>query len=208
MNYKTQTSCKISEKRSFPHREAERQPIERTKRGGGKSAIASIKNVDQLGFVFQDVEPPTIKSIFREELEILETQSVYSGHGRRVTFHKIRERKGPSLGVIQPKHPHERHFPAPNFEDRTQEDTLAKKSDGPAEDGIGEMCTNSTKKRRKQKDTMQHGDPRAHRRSRSVQWGLQFQCGASANCIFITGLVARKVHAETSKKNNLNKIEA
>ena len=184
MNYKTQTSCKISEKRSFPHREAERQPIERTKRGGGKSAIASIKNVDQLGFVFQDVEPPTIKSIFREELEILETQSVYSGHGRRVTFHKIRERKGPSLGVIQPKHPHERHFPAPNFEDRTQEDTLAKKSDGPAEDGIGEMCTNSketwTKPEQQSSRLRRFGVLRCHPKENQRKGNLAWILGPSA----------------------------
>ena len=34
--------------------------------------------------------------------------------------------KGPSLGVIQPSNPQERSFFAPKFDDRTQEDTLAK----------------------------------------------------------------------------------
>ena len=37
---------------------------------------------------------------------------------------KIRERKGPSRGVIQKFEPHERNLCAPRFEERTQDETL------------------------------------------------------------------------------------
>ena len=37
---------------------------------------------------------------------------------------KIRERKDPSLGVIQKCEPHERNWCAPRFEERTPDDTL------------------------------------------------------------------------------------
>ena len=42
----------------------------------------------------------------------------------RCFLKEIRERKGPSLGVIQPGRPHERNPYAPKFENRSQEETL------------------------------------------------------------------------------------
>ena len=52
------------------------------------------------------------------------------GPNRRVQFSKatlrhsnIRKSKGPSLGVIQVKNPHQRSPYAPKFEDRSQEET-------------------------------------------------------------------------------------
>ena len=45
---------------------------------------------------------------------------------------KFLERKGPSQEVTQSSYHHERSFFAPKLEDRIVEDTLTKKSDGPA----------------------------------------------------------------------------
>ena len=55
-----------------------------------------------------------------------------------------------------------------------------------------------------QEDTMQQGEIRAHGRSRSIEWGFQFQVWhVSQLPLFITELVAKIFYAETSKKRNL-----
>ena len=70
------------------------------KKFGDKSAVALLKDVRQLGCVFQDTVPP-------ESLSILRKSTKVSGSIRRVRFTKaaqrhanIRENKGPSLGKI------------------------------------------------------------------------------------------------------------
>ena len=77
----------------------------------------------QLGCVSQDAEPPASSSILRNGTKVL-------GPVRRVQFSKgtqrhanIRENKGPSLGKIQVKLPHQRSPCAMKFENTSQEET-------------------------------------------------------------------------------------
>ena len=65
-NYKSQSGCKFGEKCSFACKEADRQPNERPKKGGGRGSVTLFKNAKQLGCLFQDVQPPKSKSILRK----------------------------------------------------------------------------------------------------------------------------------------------
>ena len=105
--HKSESGCKFGNKCSFPHRNVEEQPNKKPKEGGDKNAVAILKDVRQLGCVFQDTEPPESSSILRKGTKIL-------GPIRRVQFTRsaqrhadIRENKGPSLGKIQVKIPHQ-----------------------------------------------------------------------------------------------------
>ena len=62
-NYISPSGCKFGEKSSFLHREADRQPNRRPKKGGGKGCVALLKNAKQLGCTFQDIGPPKFKSV-------------------------------------------------------------------------------------------------------------------------------------------------
>ena len=82
-------------------------PAKKTKKDGERSAVALLKDARQLLCVFKDIEPPECSSTLRKSTKVL-------GPTRRVQFSKatlrhanIRESKGPSLGVIQIKHPQE-----------------------------------------------------------------------------------------------------
>ena len=108
--------------RVHTHRQVEGQPSKKPKKDGDKSAAAILKDVRQLGCVFQDTEPPESLSILRKSTKVLRPI-------RRVRFTKatqqnanIRENKGPSLGKIQVKIPHQRSLFAMKFEDRSQEE--------------------------------------------------------------------------------------
>ena len=99
------------------------QPNKRPKKGGDKSAVATVKSVRQLGCVSQDAEPPESVTISRKGTKVL-------GPIRRVRFTRaalreanIRESKGPSLKKIQVKSSHQRSPYAVKFEDRSQEET-------------------------------------------------------------------------------------
>ena len=92
-------------------------PTKRLKKGGDKSALAILKDERQLGCVLQDTEPPQSSSMLRKSPEVL-------GPIRRVRFTKatqrdakIRENKGPPLGKIQVKIPHQQ-----SLEDRSPEE--------------------------------------------------------------------------------------
>ena len=79
--YKSENGCRFGEKCSYSHREVEEQPSKRSKKNGGKCAVAMLKktehhqrtgrpvmnayssNTRQLGCVFQDMEPPKSSSI-------------------------------------------------------------------------------------------------------------------------------------------------
>ena len=96
--------------------------IKSRKRVVTKNAVAILKDVRQLGCVFQDTEPLESLTILRKGPKIL-------GPIRRVRFTKaaqrhahIREHKGPSLNKIQVKVPHQRSPYAMKFEDRSQEE--------------------------------------------------------------------------------------
>ena len=88
----------------------------KTRKNGDKSAVAFLKDALQLGCVSQDVEPPESSSILRKSARVLAPT-------RRVRHANIRESKGPSLGVIQIKNPHQGSPYAPKFEDRPQKET-------------------------------------------------------------------------------------
>ena len=115
----------------FMHRQVEINPAKNRKQDGDKSAVAILKDARQLGCVFQDIEPPKSSSILRKSRKVF-------GSNRRVQFSKatlrhanIRENKGPLLGKIQVKVPHQSSPYAPKFEDRSQKETG--RSDVPAE---------------------------------------------------------------------------
>ena len=122
---KTASGCNFGEKCVLRHTEVDSQHSEKPKKSGGKGSVASsLKNSKESGCVLQDVEPPKSKSILRKSPKFLGSKrSVQFSKGtpRHVTS---RERKGPSQGVIEKCEPHERSPYAPQFEDRTQEETL------------------------------------------------------------------------------------
>ena len=83
-----------------------------------------MKKSKHLGCVFQDTEPPKSKSILRKSTKSLGSdRSVHFSKGT-LHFVTIRERKGPSQGVIQNCETQERNPCAPKLEDGTQEETL------------------------------------------------------------------------------------
>ena len=101
----------------------EEQPNKKPKKGDDKSAVDIVKSVRQLSCVSQDIEPPELAAILRKGTEVL-------GPIRRVLFIRaalrqanIRENKGPSLGKIQVKIPHQRSPYAMKFEDRSSRGT-------------------------------------------------------------------------------------
>ena len=72
---------------------------------------------------FEDAEPPKSKSNLRKGANPLRpSRRVRFAYDALRSVTKL-ERK-PFLGVMVPTHPRERHFVAPKFEDRNQEDTL------------------------------------------------------------------------------------
>ena len=104
----------------------------KSEKNGDRSAVATLKDTRQLGYVLQELEPPKYSSILRKSTRV-------SGTIRCVKFSKvalrhanIRESKGPSLGIFCPANPHEHSPYAPKFEDRSQE-RRRDKSDVPAE---------------------------------------------------------------------------
>ena len=77
-------------------------------------------NALQLGFVFQDMEPP--KSILRKSTYMQRPIQRVKFTKASARHTKIRDQK-PSLGCICPREPHERSPNAPKCEDRSQEET-------------------------------------------------------------------------------------
>ena len=80
------------------------------------------KTCERLGCALQDTEPPQSSSILRKATRVL-------GPIRRVRFTratlihaKLREKKGPSLNILQVKLPRQRSPCALKFEDRSQEE--------------------------------------------------------------------------------------
>ena len=138
--YQSKSGCRFGERCSYAHRQVDEQPGKRSKKNGDKSAVAMLKkhepydrterpcldayssNTRQLGCVFQDMEPPKSSSILRKSSDIRKPI-------RRVKFTKAIARhadardQNPSLGMICSGEPHQRSPNAPNFEDRSQEET-------------------------------------------------------------------------------------
>ena len=122
-SYQSESGCKFGAECSFPRWKVEEQTNKRPKKGDDKSAVAFVKDVRQLGCVFQDTEPLEFSTILRKITKVL-------GTIRRVRFTRvalrqanIRENKGPSLNKIQVKSSHQRSPYTVKFEDRSQEET-------------------------------------------------------------------------------------
>ena len=132
--YKHETGCKAGDKRLFPHRKVDEQPIKKPNKSyfpkrresDDKNAVAFVKSVSQLGCVSQDSD--ALVSLGRKSRgspmqKVLEPI-------RRVRFTKStlrqassREKKDHRLEKIQVKHPHQRSPYAMKFEDRSHEET-------------------------------------------------------------------------------------
>ena len=120
-NYKSENRCIHGDKCHFRHVEAERKPSKKTKKGGVKRSVAILKESTQLGCVSRDSYPRN--SILREPGMLGSKHTVKFSKG---TWHQIdiRERKGPSRGIVQKCEPHERSPCAPKFGERSHEETL------------------------------------------------------------------------------------
>ena len=120
-NYMSETGCECGRTCFFRHVEAEEKPRKKSKKGGAKGSVASLKDSTQLVCVSQDSY--TRKSILREEGTWGSKHAVKFSKG---TWHqiKIRERKGPSDGLIQKCEPRERSLCAPKFEERSHVENL------------------------------------------------------------------------------------
>ena len=77
-NYKSETGCINGGKCFFRHVEAEGKPSIKSKKGGAKGSVATLKESAQLGSVSQDSHPG--KSSLREEGKL--------GSKHAVTFSK------------------------------------------------------------------------------------------------------------------------
>ena len=120
-NYKFKTGWTFDNTCFFRHVEAKEKPSKKSKKGGAKGSVALLKESRRLNCVSQDPHPR--KSTLREEGKLGSNRTVKFSKG---TWHqiKIRERNGPSRGIIQKCAPHERSPCAPKFEERSHEETL------------------------------------------------------------------------------------
>ena len=92
------------------------------KKNGDKSAVAMLRSTRQLGFVFQDMEPPKSSSILRKSSNIRKPIRCAQFTKAVVRHANIRD-QNPSLGMICPGDPRQRNPNPPKFEDRSQEET-------------------------------------------------------------------------------------
>ena len=120
--HKSEKGCRFGEKCSYAHRQVDEQPSIRSKKNGDKSAVAMLKITQQLGCVSQDMEPPKSSSIVRKSSNIRKPIRCVRFTKAVVRHADIREHN-PSLGMICPGDNHQRNPSAPNFEDRSQEET-------------------------------------------------------------------------------------
>ena len=87
---------------------------------GRNSSERKFSDARQLGCVFQDMTPP--KSILRKSIDMSKPIQHVKFKKAIARHTKIRE-QNPSFGYNCPGEPHERNPNAPNFEDRSQEET-------------------------------------------------------------------------------------
>ena len=120
--YKTENGCRFGEKCSYAHRQVEERPSKRLKKNGDKSAVAMLKSTRQLGCVFHHMEPPKSSSILRKSADIRKPIRCVK-FTKTVARHTNIRDQNPSLGMICPGDPHQRNPNAPNFEDRSPEET-------------------------------------------------------------------------------------
>ena len=103
LKYKSEKGCVHDDKCHFRHVEAEGKPDKKSKKGGAKGSVAFLKESTQLSCVSQDSCPR--KSFLREPGKL---GSKHAVNFSKSMWHqiKIRERKGPSRGIIQKCAPH------------------------------------------------------------------------------------------------------
>ena len=120
LNHKSESGCTYGDKCNFLHPEAVGQPSKMSEKGGAKGSVALLKETIHLGVSH---DSPQRKSILRENEKLGSNHTVKFSKVtvRRV---KLREKMGPSQGIIQKCEPQERNPWAPKFEERTQDETL------------------------------------------------------------------------------------
>ena len=121
LNYQSESRCKYGDKCRFRHTEVDGQPSGKVEEKWCQVSGASLKESLQLGCVSQDSN--SRRCILRKGCNMGSNHTVKVSTG---TWHhiKIRERKGPSRGVIQKCEHHERNPCAPRCDERTQDETL------------------------------------------------------------------------------------
>ena len=92
------------------------------KKLGQNSSKRQFSDARQLGCVFQDIEPPKLTSILRKSSDMQKPIQRVKFTKAIARHTKIRD-QNLSLGYICPGEPHERSANAPQFEDRSQEET-------------------------------------------------------------------------------------
>ena len=133
--YKNETGCKTGDKCLFPHYKVDEQPNKKPKKGccsaksresDDKNAVAVVKSVSQLGCVSRDSDALVSQGRKSQGGPIQKVLEPI----QRVRFTKstlrqasIREKKGPSLGKIPVKIPHQRSPYVMKFEDRSHKET-------------------------------------------------------------------------------------
>ena len=109
------SGCKCGDKCKFLHTEAGGKPSKKPKKGGAKGSVALLEQTVQFGCVSHD--SPQRKWTVREKGKLGSNHTVkfLKATMRRT---KIREKKGPSQGIIQKCEPQERKPWAPTFEEQ------------------------------------------------------------------------------------------
>ena len=118
LNYKSESDCTYDEKYRFRHVETDGQPSKKSNKSGAKDLLKEYNWFVCLKILIRE------KSIPRKKRKLGSNHTVNFSKG---TWHhiKIQERKdGSSWSVIQKCEPHERNSCAPEFEERTQVETL------------------------------------------------------------------------------------
>ena len=108
----------------YRHADCEEKPSKRSKNESAQGAVAILKHRKVQGCVSQNTVPK--KSILQKAGQMRLNAS--AGHtvkfsGRTWYDTRIRDTKGPSLGIIHKGDTHERNPCAPKFEERTPEET-------------------------------------------------------------------------------------
>ena len=136
VNFYTETGCKAGDECLFLHHKVDEQPNKKPKKGyhshkgresDDKNAVAIVTIAPHLGCVSQDSDALVSQ---RGKQPWGNPMQKVLGSIRKVRFTKstlrqasVREKKGPSLGKIQVKHPHQRSPYAMKFEDQSHEET-------------------------------------------------------------------------------------
>ena len=132
--YKNETGCKAGDKCLFPHCKVDEQPNKKPKKSNfpkrrendDKNAVAIVRSVSQLGCVSQDSDALVSqgrKSRGNPMQKVLEPIQKERFTKSTLRHASIREQKGPSLGKLNVKVPHQRSPYAMKFEDKSHEET-------------------------------------------------------------------------------------